>query len=576
MNNYQLSPTEPNGQYSAIDLFCGTGGVTEGFANTNEIKIVAAINHSLAAIEAHKKNNPEVIHLIEDIRNVDVILPYLPKKINVLWASAECTNHSNAKGGQSRDADSRSLPEYLDDYVSWTDPDVFYVENVKEFLIWGPLKHKQNKKGEFMYKKNGEPIYHNDPAFKAKYYNRWVNKIKRLGYNYQYRLLNSADWGVSTSRTRYFGVFVKKSHSMAFPEPTHSKSPEKTGLLPWNPCRDKIDLENEGESIFARSLNMKVRKQNRKKLSDKSQARCAYGIKKFFLTDFISKNFNTKHNVSSLDEPLHNIDCKDRHMKIKLESQFLTHEQFTEKHVANLDEVSPTITTKARLKLKTLHFIGDTQRDIKRVASIDEPLHTILTDPHKNVNSIKFITQNIHGCLNATSIDQPAGVILTEDEKVIITLEENKFILKKYSGPTNVGNLNEPYHSVMTKPDDAIISIQTGQKFIQKKYSGKHQVGDLGQPYHVITTNPRDQITSLKFASKKQSKLHAKEKREFFFKYFPPDEAKLLDFLINDIKSRYLTSIELADITGFKKGTFLGKSEAIRKKHIGNAVPPKM
>lgn len=37
---------------------------------------------------------------------------------------------------------------------------------------------------------------------------------------------------------------------------------------------------------------------------------------------------------------------------------------------------------------------------------------------------------------------------------------------------------------------------------------------------------------------------------------------------------RFLNSTELADITGFRKGTDLGRTETLRKKHIGNAVPP--
>ncbi len=552
----KLFPTEQNGQYSAIDLFCGSGGVTEGFQVTNEIKVVAAVNHSPEAIEAHKKNNPEVLHFMEDIREVEKILPHLPSKVNILWASAECTNHSNAKGGQSREADSRSLPEYLGSYVSHTNPDAFFVENVREFMDWGPLIHKRNKHGKFMYDKKGKAIYCTDKTRKGRHYNRWVNSIKKLGYQYDKRLLNAADYGVHTSRTRYFGLFVKNEYCIMFPEPTHSKNPEKTGLEGWKPCRDKINLDLEGESIFGRGLNMNIRPNLRKPLADKSQARCAYGIRKFFLSDFISKNFNTKHNVSSLDEPLHNIDTRDRHMKIKL--------------------------------------------------------------------NLKFITQNIQCSLNANSLDEPLKTILTQDEKIIVTLStENKFILKKYSGKHQVGDVNDPYHSIVTNPQDKVISLNTGtnRNFILKKQAGEKNVGDLDKPYHTILTEPVDQLVTLKgdedkFILKKYTgpsnvgsvnepyhsimtkpddalisikqggndgaalsdfeRLRNEEKRAFFFQYFEPDEAELLDLLITDIKARYLTSYELADISGFKPETYLGKSETIRKKHIGNAVPPWM
>ena len=41
----------------------------------------------------------------------------------VVWASLECTNHSKAKGGVSRDADSRTLAEHLIRYIKAIDPD---------------------------------------------------------------------------------------------------------------------------------------------------------------------------------------------------------------------------------------------------------------------------------------------------------------------------------------------------------------------------------------------------------------------------------------------------------------------
>jgi DNA (cytosine-5)-methyltransferase 1 len=42
-------------------------------------------------------------------------------------------------GGTSRDADSRSLPEEMYRYIKAINPDIIQVENVKEFLDWGPL-----------------------------------------------------------------------------------------------------------------------------------------------------------------------------------------------------------------------------------------------------------------------------------------------------------------------------------------------------------------------------------------------------------------------------------------------------
>lgn len=69
----------------------------------------------------------------------------------MLWASLECTNHSKAKGGMSRDADSRTLADHLFRYIEALDPDSVQIENVEEFLIWGPLEPKIVVKGENSY-----------------------------------------------------------------------------------------------------------------------------------------------------------------------------------------------------------------------------------------------------------------------------------------------------------------------------------------------------------------------------------------------------------------------------------------
>lgn len=98
-----------------VDLFCGAGGTTTGFAMAaNGIaRVIACVNHDHRAIESHWKNHPEVKHFEEDIRTLDLtelveVVKFqqslYPSAKLILWASLECTNFSKAKGGQPRKA----------------------------------------------------------------------------------------------------------------------------------------------------------------------------------------------------------------------------------------------------------------------------------------------------------------------------------------------------------------------------------------------------------------------------------------------------------------------------------------
>ena len=203
-------------RYIVVDLFCGAGGTTTGFAKAkdesgNPIAIVAAcVNHDHKAIRSHWENHPEVYHFEEDIRTLDlqplkeIVDRYrilYPNAKVVLWASLECTNFSKAKGGQSRDADSRTLAEHLDRYIISLDPDYVQIENVVEFMSWGPLD------------KNGRPISMNS----GKDWLRWREHIKSFGYRFDWKKLNSADYGAYTSRLRLFGCFAKKGLPIVWP-----------------------------------------------------------------------------------------------------------------------------------------------------------------------------------------------------------------------------------------------------------------------------------------------------------------------------------------------------------------------
>lgn len=109
------------------------------------------MNHDKNAILSHDANIPDALHFIEDIRTLELspistiverIRQLYPDAMIMLHASLECTNFSKAKGGQPRDADSRTLAEHLFRYIDVIDPDYIQIENVEEFMSWGDMDEK--------------------------------------------------------------------------------------------------------------------------------------------------------------------------------------------------------------------------------------------------------------------------------------------------------------------------------------------------------------------------------------------------------------------------------------------------
>lgn len=108
-----MGATKTNISIIAVDLFCGAGGVSEGFRQATDqhgrqvAYIAAAVNHSPVAIQSHQANHPDTFHLEEDIwlANVEAIAEAVRKAKHlypgarvVIWMSAECTHYSRAGG----------------------------------------------------------------------------------------------------------------------------------------------------------------------------------------------------------------------------------------------------------------------------------------------------------------------------------------------------------------------------------------------------------------------------------------------------------------------------------------------
>lgn len=385
--------TQPT--FLVVDLFCGFGGTTLGFERSGVAKVVACVNHDPNAIRSHWLNHPEVVHFEEDIRTLQ-LSPLLevvqaarrqhPQARLILWASLECTNFSKAKGGLPREADSRTLANDLPRYITALKPDYIMIENVLEFMSWGPL----DEKGKPISRRNGQDWL------------RWRESIRNLGYEDAWRELDSADFGAYTSRVRLFGVFARHNMPIAWPLPTHARNPEKGmfgGLKKWKPVREVLDLHDEGTSIFERKTP----------LVEKTLERILAGLEKFWPQDaFMQQYFSGRPEgkVYSLTNPCRTIMTVDHNALVFLTKWNSTSPNGKVSAGASVQGVCPTVTVQQRIGLVRavpylLEYYGN-----GRTLRTAQPCGTLTTHDRFGMLTVKKSKLKNHAA--ACETDSPA------------------------------------------------------------------------------------------------------------------------------------------------------------------------
>ena len=544
-----------------IDLFCGAGGTSTGVEYARHdgmqcAKVVACVNHDRNAILSHQANHPHTLHFTEDIRTLELspMVSHLqkmkaeyPKARVVLWASLECTNFSKAKGGQPRDADSRTLAEHLFRYIEAIDPDYIQIENVEEFMCWGELDE------------HGKPI----SKRKGIDYMRWVMHVCDYGYDFGWRILNAADFGAYTSRKRYFGQFAKKGLPIAFPQQTHAKNGDEGGMFKmykkWRAVRDVLDLDDDGESIF-----------NRKKpLCEKTLERIYAGLVKFvaggkkqheaWILKYNSMNKDNHHNAPSIDEPCPTVACQNRLGLVKC--QFLSKQFSGDPSGKNIDidQPSGTVTCKDHHALVSSKFLSEYYGGADHNHGIDEPATTLTTMARH-----AFVTAYYGNGFN-TSIDGPAPTVTTKDR---ISLVSTKFMDNQY-GKSKPSSIDVPSPTLLNNPKQKIVSAQ----YLMNPYSFKSDGSSIDNPCftliarmdkmppYLITT--KDGVVGISIY---ETDSHWTRKvKEFMAAYG-----------IVDICMRMLKIDELKRIMGFPTDYILVGTQAEQKKYIGNAVEVNM
>lgn len=522
---------------TAGDFLAGGGGVTEAMSKISTIDVRFVLNHDKLAIRTNLFNHRGIKHFWADFYKQD---EHEVEKVDLMWASIECTQHSKANGGRDKKIGSYTLGFELLRYIIHGQPYVIGIENVPEFKDWAPLndegKPEKDKKGH---------------EFK-----RWKNAICALGYEYHEKIMNAADYGLPTRRVRYFAFFtrIELNLQIRWPKQTHNKN-GTNGFKKWEACKNHIDLNNEGQSIFGRQFNPAIRKGKRIPLVPNTLKRIAGGIKKYAPElSFIFQYYGNGLNAQSLDAPLNTVTTKDRHVLVTIDkNQFIADHCHTDNYNLPEDPLNPILT-----------------RETKQLITIEKK--QFLADYYSRDNT-------------AHSLDGPANTIRTENSKHLVTLE-SKFFSKYYSGDQHHAfSPDEPFHTIRCIDGTALVDVKAQFLTCQNNSNGNPaaNVIDINDPLWASTTNEKFQFITAHFNSSGNPETQISDINSPIGAITGSTNKALVTALLDgefdfDIKIRFLDPEELGQISTFPAGYFTNKQLGITRKQqtklIGNAVPP--
>lgn len=357
-----------------VDNFAGGGGASTGIELATGYSVDIAINHDPEAIKMHRANHPNTKHHCENVWAVDPIKACNGHPVGLAWFSPDCKHFSKAKGGKPKDKNIRGLAWVALRWAGLVRPRVIMLENVEEFKTWGPLNRR----------------HHPIKAKQGKTFERFVQQLRELGYEVEFRELIAADYGAPTMRKRFFMIARCDGKPIVWPEPTHGPADSeevKAGLLkPYVGAYTQIDFSRPCPSIFDTSEEIKEKYGIRavRPLAKKTMDRIARGLKKFVLDNpepfIIQCNHGGERRQNDIKEPLPTITGKHGYGIVEPKIVPYIGANTTNHPGGNCKNPIHTITTgnqQCLISPTLIQYYSGTSKGEVRGQSIEEPIMTV-------------------------------------------------------------------------------------------------------------------------------------------------------------------------------------------------------
>lgn len=560
-----------------VDNFAGGGGASTGIELATGYSVDIAINHDPEAIKMHKANHPNTKHYCENVWAIDPVKACNGHPVGLAWFSPDCKHFSKAKGGKPKDKNIRGLAWVALRWAGLVRPRVIMLENVEEFKTWGPLNRG----------------HHPIKEKQGKTFERFVQQLRNLGYEVEFRELIAADYGAPTMRKRFFMVARCDGKPIVWPEPTHGPADSeavKVGLLkPYVGAYTQIDFSRPCPSIFDTSEEIKEKYGIRavRPLAQKTMDRIARGFKKFILDNpepfIIQCNHGGERRPNDIREPMPTITGKHGYGIVEPYMVQIGQTGFTKDRSKDVREPLTMIVSKNEhclIEPMLAPYMG-TNTTNHPGGNCKDPIHTITTGNQQCLISptlIQYHSETSKDGVRGQTIKDPIMTVDSSNRYGLVASFLHKYYDGGYKGAGET--VENPLPTVTAWDHNSVVTANLIQ--MNNHCDGK----DIRQPLPTITAGDG----------------HFGEVRAFLIKYYgqgtgqdikdPLDTVTAqdrfglvtingTDYQIVDIGLRMLEPRELYGCQGFPDdyiidhdytGKTYPRSEQVRR--CGNAVCP--
>jgi DNA (cytosine-5)-methyltransferase 1 len=563
-----------------VDNFAGGGGASTGIELACGRPVTIAINHDPDAILLHKTNHPYTEHLQASVWDVDPVEVCRGRKVGLAWFSPDCKHFSKAKGAALVDRNIRGLAWIVLRWAGTVRPDVILLENVEEFVTWGPVR-----KGKPVKSKAGQT------------FQQWKRQLEDLGYAVEHRVLVAADYGAPTTRKRFVLVARCDGKPIVWPERTHAprNSPEvKAGKLkPWRSAAEIIDWSIPGYSIFQtkEEIKQKYGVTVVRPLAENTLRRVIRGVDKFTLrsgepflvpTGYGERNGQAPR-VHDIDEPVPTVVGTGKHQLADLLLAPFTATNTSNSVGAPACDPVHTVTTAGNQMLITPHLVECNHSGGGHIADAREPYKTI-TARHTGgivaANLIQYHTEQTEN-VRANGLEAPINTVDASNRYGFVSAN-----LVEYYTAGRPLDVSAPMHTVTSHDREALVTANITE------FKGQDIGQDCRKPLRTITARAGEFAVVRVTLSQTGGMGFWPQVRELLNRFcgynLADNECLVLmigdvGYYIADITLRMLTPRELYNAMGFPpdyqiEHDYLGNAYPKSKQvaRCGNAVCPPM